>query len=53
MIFSPGLSSVAANILPIITEPAPTANAFATSPLCLIPPSAIIGISPLTALAAS
>ena len=43
MIRSPGLSSVPASKLPIITELAPTAKAFDISPEYLIPPSAIIG----------
>ena len=41
---SPGLSSIPANNPPNITTFAPAANDFATSPLYLIPPSAIIGI---------
>src|SRR3569832_1285009 len=38
---SPGASSVPANRLPIITQWAPAASAFATSPEYLMPPSAI------------
>ena len=40
---SPGLSSVPASIEPIITEDAPAASAFTTSPEYLMPPSAMIG----------
>ena len=40
--FFPGLSSVPANIDPIIIASAPAANAFAISPENLIPPSEII-----------
>ena len=51
---SPGLSSVPAKMLPIITQLAPAANAFTMSPVYLIPPSAMMGIFfPFNALAAS
>ena len=43
MVISPGDSVVPASILPTITAFAPTANAFATSPEYLKPPSAITG----------
>ena len=42
IIFSPGDSSVPANIDPNITKSAPAASAFTMSPLLLIPPSAMI-----------
>ncbi len=41
---SPGLSSIPANNPPNITTFAPAANDLATSPLYLMPPSAIIGM---------
>ena len=43
MIVSPGLSSTPANTDPIITVLAPADIAFTTSPVYLIPPSAISG----------
>ena len=42
---SPGLSSVPASIEPIMTEDAPAASAFTTSPEYLMPPSAMTGTS--------
>ena len=47
---SPGLSSVPASKLPIITQSAPAASAFVTSPENLMPPSAISG-TPLLVVA--
>src|ERR1039458_7426923 len=45
-IVSPGLSSVPASRLPIITQSAPAAIAFVISPEYLMPPSAISGTPP-------
>ena len=43
---SPGLSSVPPNMEPSITLEAPAARAFTASPEYLIPPSAMMGMSP-------
>ena len=51
-IVSPGLSSIPASMPPSITTFAPAASDFATSPLYLMPPSAIIGISYLNPISA-
>ena len=52
-IVSPGLSSVPASRLPIITVSAPAAIAFVTSPENLMPPSAISGMPAFAGRAAA